>query len=65
MGTAKNILMQEFNGTDYDFLLPETDAYTKKEALSPMVKKYLKLNDVSTPSDAFLKLIFGVDAKLY
>ena len=65
MKTAKNILMQEFNGTDYDFLLPETDAYTKKEALSPMIKKYLKLNDVSTPSDAFLKLIFGVDAKLY
>lgn len=65
MGTTKNILMQEFNGTDYDLLLPETDAYAKEEALSAMVKKYLKLNDVSTPSDAFLKLIFGVDAKLY
>ena len=57
--------MQEFNGTDYDFLFPETDAYTKEETLNNMVKKYLKLNDVSTPSDAFLKLIFGVDAKLY
>lgn len=65
MGTTKNILMQEFNGTDYDILLPETDAYAKEEALSAMVKKYLKLNNVSTPSDAFLKLIFGVDAKLY
>lgn len=65
MSTTKNILMQEFNGTDYDFLFPETDAYTKEETLNDMVKKYLKLNDVSTPSDAFLKLIFGVDAKLY
>lgn len=65
MSTTKNILMQEFNGTDYDFLFPETDAYTKEETLNNMVKKYLKLDDVSTPSDAFLKLIFGVDAKLY
>ena len=65
MSTTKNILMQEFNGTDYDFLFPETNAYTKEESLSAMVKKYLKLNDASTPSDAFLKLIFGVDTKLY
>lgn len=59
MGATKNIEMREFNGVDYDLLLPKTDAYTRNETLTNYTKNILNLSSDAVPDDAFIALALG------
>lgn len=63
MATEKNIIMKQFNGTDYDALYPKTTAdqienvYTENQVLSSDTVTKYKLPSGSLPDAVFNKLL--------
>ena len=62
MATEKNIIMRQFNGTDYDTLYPKTKAeqvegvYTQQQILSDSTKTLYGLGSNAVPDDLFRAL---------
>ena len=63
MGIEKNIIMKQFNGTDYDILYPKTTAdqienvYTENQILSSGTTSKYQLPVGSLPDAVFNKLL--------
>ena len=59
MGVEKNIIMNQFNGTDYDTLYPKTkveqveDAYSQQQILADSTKALYGLGNDAVPDDVF------------
>lgn len=45
MSEAKKIIIQQNNGTDYDKLYPQVDAYTKSETLTNNTSQMFRINN--------------------
>ena len=62
MATEKNIIMRQFNGTDYDTLYPKTKVeqvegvYTQQQILADSTKGLYGLDATAVPDDVFLTL---------
>ena len=74
MATELNILMKQFNGSDYDTLYPKTKAenvenvYNKQEVLSDATKTLFELPLEAVPDNAFSQLyqyLFGTETQEY
>lgn len=74
MATELNILMKQFNGSDYDTLYPKTKAenvenvYNKQEVLSDATKTLFELPLEAVPDNAFNQLyqyLFGTEIQEY
>lgn len=67
MGVEKNIIMKQFNGTDYDILYPKTiasqipDVYSKTEVLTSETLTKYGLTADKLPNDVFQQIKVLID----
>ena len=67
MATEKNIIMKQFNGTDYDTLYPKTiasqipDVYSKTDTITTETLSQLGLSADKLPNDAFQQIKTLID----
>ena len=67
MATEKNIIMKQFNGTDYDTLYPKTitsqipDVYSKTDTITTETLAQLGLATDKLPNDAFQQIKILID----
>ena len=66
MATEKNIIMRQFNGTDYDTLYPKTKAeqvegvYTQQQILADSTKGLYGLGNDAVPDDLFRTFVDAI-----